>query len=40
MRYDADGDAKLTFDEFAAILDTPRFNPPLLELIDGLVMPS
>jgi Ca2+-binding EF-hand superfamily protein len=30
MRYDEDGDGKLTEAEFNSILDTPRFNPPLL----------
>jgi len=40
MRQDADGDQRLGLDEFLAALDMPRFNPPLLELIDNLPMPS
>jgi hypothetical protein len=40
MRQDADGDQRLGLDEFLAVLDTPRFNPPLLELIDNLPMPT
>lgn len=40
MKQDADGDRRLGLDEFLASLDEPRFNPPLLELIDALPMPT
>jgi hypothetical protein len=39
-RYDEDKNTFLSEGEFLAVLDTPRFNPELLVLIDSLPMPT
>lgn len=39
-RADTELDGLIGVDEFMSILDNPRFNPELLKLIDGLVMPT
>lgn len=39
MKFDTSKDG-LDPDEWNAILDSPKFNPPLLELIDNLIMPT
>jgi hypothetical protein len=39
-RSDADQSGSLNLDEFLAMMDHPRFNQPLLVLIDEIVMPT
>lgn len=39
-RYDEDKNGFLSEGEFLSVLDTPRFNPELLTLIDSLPMPT